>query len=99
MVLTLFRLQKTRKNLPAIKIIPEAVGSLFLNVLNNAFQAVIENKTKESKGYQKSYCKHTHSSRFLQIRVKDNGDGMNDADLTRSTEEYVSMKAPNKVSD
>lgn len=82
------------KNLPAIKIIPEAVGSLLLNVLNNAFQAVIEKQNKGIKGYQPKVTVSTRIlPRFLQIRVKDNGDGMNDADLTRSTEEYVSMKA------
>jgi len=81
------------KNLPSIKVIPEAVGSLLLNVMNNAFQAVIEKQAKGIKGYQPKVTVSTRIlPRFLQIRVKDNGDGMNDLTLNQATQEYFSLK-------
>ncbi|MBK7851092.1 MAG: hypothetical protein IPJ66_08125 [Bacteroidetes bacterium] len=81
------------KNLPSIKVIPEAVGSLLLNALNNAFQAVVEKQEKGIKGYQPKVSISTRIlPRFLQIRVKDNGEGMNDVTLNQATEEYFSMK-------
>ncbi|MBP6649444.1 MAG: sensor histidine kinase [Bacteroidia bacterium] len=81
------------KNLPSIKVIPEAVGSLLLNVMNNAFQAVIEKQAKGIKGYQPKVTVSTRIlPRFLQIRVKDNGDGMNDLTLNQAPQEYFSLK-------
>ncbi|HRH65601.1 MAG TPA: ATP-binding protein [Bacteroidia bacterium] len=91
-----FTIQVTKdleKNLPEIKIIPDLFGSLLLNVLNNAFQAVIARQSQGVKGYQPKVSVSTRIlPRFLQIRVKDNGEGMSDAELTQSIEEYFSMK-------
>lgn len=77
------------KNLPQINILPAAVGRLLLNVLNNAFLAVKEKQARGVKGYQPKVSISTRIlPRFLQIRVKDNGDGMEDAQLQQATDEF-----------
>ncbi len=95
-----FNCQVTRdleKKLPTIKIIPEAVGSLLLNVLMNAFQSVKEKQQLGIKGYQPKVAVSTRIlPRFLQIRIRDNGIGMNDINLQQSTGEFYSTKPINE---
>lgn len=83
------------KKLPEIKVVPAAVGTLLMNVLSNAFQSVEEKSRQNVKGYQPKVSISTRIlPRFLQIRVKDNGVGMNDEVLASATEEFFSTKAP-----
>ncbi len=81
------------KNLPTINVIPDAVGSLVLYVLNNAFNSVIEKQKKEIKGYVPKVSISTRIlPRFLQIRVKDNGDGVSDEVLNQIYQPFYSVK-------
>jgi len=81
------------KNLPQIKLIPDAVIQLLLNVLVNAFQSVKEKQEKKVKGYVPKVTISTRVlPRFLQVRVHDNGDGMTDDIIQRVSEPYFTMK-------
>lgn len=81
------------KNLPSAKIIPEAVGSLLLNILSNAFQSVNTRAKQEIKGYVPKVSISTRIlPRFVQIRVKDNGLGVPDQDLELIYEPFYTTR-------
>ncbi len=85
------------KNLPSIKVNQAAIGSLLLNVLNNAFQSVEEKFNKGVKGYQPKVSISTRIlPRFLQIRIRDNGTGMVDSVLQNSTTPFFTTKQNGK---
>lgn len=91
-----FNCQVTRdfeKKLPLINVNPVEVGSLLLNILNNAIQSVKEKNNKGIKGYQPKVSISTRIlPRFLQIRIKDNGTGMSEDILKKATEEFFSTR-------
>jgi signal transduction histidine kinase len=66
------------QTLPKIKIIGQDIGRVLLNLINNAFYAVSE---KAKKGIEKGYkpkvtVKTKRKGRQIEIRVKDNADGI-----------------------
>ncbi len=70
------------KKLPKINVIPQDVGRVLLNLINNAFYAVSK-KTKEGiAGYSPKVLlstktiKSTSGSVSVEIRIKDNGNGI-----------------------
>lgn len=82
------------KNLPPISINGPAVGAMLINVFINAFQSVQEKSKKEIKGYEPKVSVSTRIlPRFLQIRVKDNGLGMNDEVLSKAYNEFYTNRS------
>ncbi|MDX2071825.1 MAG: ATP-binding protein [Haliscomenobacter sp.] len=67
-------------DLPKIEVIPQDIGRVLLNLINNAFYAVNEKAKQGIEGYQPTV---TISSRKLEnaveIRVEDNGNGIPEA--------------------
>ncbi len=81
------------KKISPIIVNPAAVGSLLLNVLTNAFQSVKEQNSRGIKGYQPKVSISTRIlPRFLQIRIKDNGTGMKEEILKKTTNEFFSTR-------
>ena len=65
------------KNLQPMQVLPIQLGAVLLNVLDNAFLAVKDRAAKGEKGYEPKVAISTRIlPRFLQIRIKDNGDGI-----------------------
>jgi len=65
--------EKTRK----IKIIPQDIGRVLLNLFNNAFYAVNEQKKQNSISYQPTVFVGTQEcDGKIQITVRDNGNGI-----------------------
>jgi signal transduction histidine kinase/ligand-binding sensor domain-containing protein len=64
-------------NLPGIKVVPQDIGRVLLNLFNNAFYAVHQKK-KQSKGNYVPEVTLTTLKKegFVEICVKDNGDGI-----------------------
>jgi signal transduction histidine kinase len=95
-----FKVQVTRdfeKKLPQIKVNSSAVGTLLLNVLSNAFQSVKDKSAQGIKGYEPKVSISTRIlPRFLQIRVRDNGLGMNEQLLQASADEFYSTRPVNE---
>jgi signal transduction histidine kinase len=91
-----FNLQVTRdfeKKLPGVAMNPSAVGTLLLNVLSNAFESVKEKSDMGIKGYQPKVSISTRIlPKFLQVRIKDNGTGMNDKLLQTAGTEFFSTR-------
>jgi signal transduction histidine kinase len=65
------------KDLPRINIIPQDIGRVVLNLINNAFYAVAEKKKQLIPGYEPVVVVSTNSiPGKVEIRVSDNGMGI-----------------------
>jgi signal transduction histidine kinase len=65
------------EGLPQIKVIPQDIGRVLLNLFNNAFYAVNHKKKTAGAGYKPEVTITTLAGGdFLVIKVKDNGTGM-----------------------
>jgi signal transduction histidine kinase len=63
--------------LPKVNVIPQDIGRVLLNLLNNAFYAVQERSKKGEAGYNPEVVVSTASEgSFVKIMVKDNGGGI-----------------------
>ena len=60
-----------------INIVPQDIGSVLLNLYNNAFYAVSEKKKHQPDGYEPTVSvSTTRVDGMVEIRVKDNGTGI-----------------------
>ncbi len=68
------------KNLPQINVVPQEIGRVILNLINNAFYAVNEKtKTVSDKNYEPLVTVSTKRiGNIIEIIVKDNGNGIPD---------------------
>jgi signal transduction histidine kinase len=67
-------------NAGSSNIIPQDIGRVLLNLLNNAFYAVQEKKSHSDGEYQPEVCVSTKRNRdVLVITVADNGNGIPDS--------------------
>jgi signal transduction histidine kinase len=65
------------KNLPEINVIPQDIGRVLLNLINNAFYAVSKKAKMGSQDYKPKVIIYTQKvNDKIEIRVKDNGDGI-----------------------
>jgi two-component system, NtrC family, sensor kinase len=64
-------------NLPKVNVIPQDIGRVILNLINNAFYAVSERKKRQPNDYKPEVTVITDKSGDnIEIRVKDNGNGI-----------------------
>lgn len=64
-------------NLPQIKIIPQDVSRVILNIFNNAFYAVDERKKSGEKNYQPTVSITTQLvGKNIRVAIRDNGKGI-----------------------
>jgi signal transduction histidine kinase len=68
-------------DLPKINVVPQDIGRVLLNLINNSFQAVSERSKKEDSGYKPEVSVETQLKTNNQIRIaiRDNGPGIPDA--------------------
>jgi signal transduction histidine kinase len=67
------------KALPKIEVIPQDVGRVLLNLINNAFYAVSRKAEKRVNGFQPEVSIITKKTgNHIEIRIIDNGDGIPD---------------------
>ena len=60
-----------------INIVPEEIGRVILNLINNAFYAVGEKQKQNLNGYEPTVTVSTRKERDkIEIKVKDNGNGI-----------------------
>jgi len=65
------------ENIGHINIIPQDIGRVILNLINNAFYAVDEKRKQTGDGYEPTVTVSTKkNSDKVEIRVKDNGNGI-----------------------
>ncbi len=66
--------------LPKIEVIPQDIGRVLLNLINNAFYAVNEKAKQGIEGYQPTVTVSTCKlDAAIEIKVQDNGNGIPDA--------------------
>lgn len=64
-------------DLPKVKVVPQEMGRVLLNLINNAFYAVALRKSDNRNGYNPSVVVRTRKlADKVEIRVKDNGGGI-----------------------
>ncbi|MEP7266098.1 MAG: ATP-binding protein, partial [Saprospiraceae bacterium] len=62
---------------PKIEVIPQDIGRVFLNLINNAFQAVDEKAKNAGSDYKPTVTVSTESATdHIEIQVSDNGGGI-----------------------
>ncbi|MCB0740968.1 MAG: ATP-binding protein [Chitinophagaceae bacterium] len=68
------------ENLPLINVIPQDIGRVLLNIINNAFYAVSERKKLSADSYQPLVSIKTRKlNDKIEIKITDNGNGIPDA--------------------
>jgi two-component system, NtrC family, sensor kinase len=83
------------KNLPKIAVIPQDMGRVLLNLINNAFYAVNEKNRKNTEGvlYKPTVTISTQNiDNQIVIRVKDNGIGMSEATKAKVFQPFFTTK-------
>lgn len=67
------------KNLPAVKVMPQDIGRVLVNLFNNAFYAVQQKQKMAGEGYVPEVTVSTTAvNGQVVIKVKDNGTGIPD---------------------
>ncbi len=65
------------ETLPKMNVVPQDIGRVLLNLINNAFYAVNEKKGQQTDGYEPTVTVSTKKAEStIQILVKDNGNGI-----------------------
>ncbi|WP_167616834.1 sensor histidine kinase [Maribellus sediminis] len=65
--------------LPKVKVIPQDIGRVLINLINNAFYAVYDKSKQKTEGYKPLVTVSTKMlDNKIEIRVKDNGSGIPD---------------------
>ncbi|MCP9753988.1 GHKL domain-containing protein [Lacihabitans sp. CCS-44] len=85
-------------NLPLIDAVPQDMGRVFLNLINNAFYACNE-RSKNSTGevYKPLVTVSTKTiSGAVEIRVKDNGSGISSENMERIFQPFFTTKPTGK---
>ncbi len=81
---------------PAIgkfKFVPEEIGRVILNLLNNAFYAVTEKKRLSPEGYEPTVAISTRmAGDMVEIKVSDNGNGIPQKVLDKIFQPFFTTK-------
>jgi signal transduction histidine kinase len=67
-------------NLPKVNVVPQDIGRVLLNLINNSFQAVNESSKKGEPGYKPEVSVETKltTENQILISIRDNGPGIPD---------------------
>ena len=80
-------------NLGSVDLIPQDMGRVLLNLLNNAFYAVSQRPDGAGTEYKSTVWVSTkRAQRTVEIRVKDNGIGIPDAVKTKIFQPFFTTK-------
>ena len=81
------------KSIGKINIIPQDIGRVVLNLINNAFYAVDEKKKENQNGYEPTVSVSTKKEKDkVEIKVKDNGNGIPQKVLDKIFQPFFTTK-------
>jgi two-component system, NtrC family, sensor kinase len=82
------------ENLPQIMVIPQDMGRVFLNLINNAFYATNERSKKGETSYKPKVTVSTQLTANSQmlIAIKDNGSGMSEETISKIFQPFFTTK-------
>jgi signal transduction histidine kinase len=76
-----------------INVIPQDIGRVILNLINNAFYAVTEKKQQNPDGYEPTVTVRTKKiGKKIEIRVADNGNGIPQKVLDKIFQPFFTTK-------
>jgi len=76
-----------------VNIVPQDIGRVILNLINNAFYAVNEKKKQNLNGYEATVLVSTKKiNEHVEIRVKDNGNGIPQKILDKIFQPFFTTK-------
>ena len=80
-------------SLPKINIVPQDIGRVILNLINNAFYAVTEKKKQQLNGYEPTVSVSTKKEGDkIFVSVKDNGNGIPQKVLDKIFQPFFTTK-------
>jgi two-component system NtrC family sensor kinase len=83
----------TDENLPNIEVVPQEIGRVLLNLINNAFYAVNERAKQGETDYQPKVTILTKTNdNQIEIRVQDNGNGIPDSIKSKIFQPFFTTK-------
>jgi signal transduction histidine kinase len=76
-----------------INVVPQEIGRVILNLINNAFYAVTEKRKQNQNGYEPTVTVSTRKQNDLvEVRVKDNGNGIPQKTLDKIFQPFFTTK-------
>jgi len=76
-----------------VDIVPQEIGRVVLNLINNAFYAVSERAKQNIPGYEPAVTVTTRkASDKVELRVKDNGNGIPEKILDKIFQPFFTTK-------
>ena len=76
-----------------IRVAPQEIGRVFLNLYNNAFYAVTEKKNLNIEGYEPTVSVSTKKlDKFIEIKIRDNGTGIPKDKLDKIFQPFFTTK-------
>jgi signal transduction histidine kinase len=80
-------------SLPKVNVVPQDIGRVILNLINNAFYAVSEKSKKNENNYSPTVTVSTSTTRDkIQISVTDNGNGIPQKVLDKIFQPFFTTK-------
>lgn len=80
-------------NLPKVAVIPQDIGRVLLNLINNAFYAVNEKAKQKDKEYKPEVIVTTKTAENgVEITVKDNGSGIPNSIIDKIFQPFFTTK-------
>ncbi len=80
--------------MPRIKVVPQDIGRVILNLVTNAFHAVSKKREQAVKTYQPTVIMQTRDlKKSIEVIVKDNGSGIPNAIKDKIFQPFFTTKA------
>jgi two-component system NtrC family sensor kinase len=81
------------KTIEKINVVPQDIGRVILNLINNAFYAVSEKKKQNTNGYEPTVSVSTKKiNEKIEIKVVDNGNGIPEKVLDKIFQPFFTTK-------
>jgi signal transduction histidine kinase len=81
------------ENIGKVNIVPQDIGRVILNLINNAFYAVNEKKKQDGDGYEPTILVSTKKTNDkVAIKVSDNGNGIPQKVLDKIFQPFFTTK-------
>jgi signal transduction histidine kinase len=81
------------ENLEKIEVIPQHIGRVFLNLLNNSFYSISKKRQQVKGNYEPTVFVSTKKvNGGIEVKVRDNGLGMNEKDVNKVYQPFYTTK-------
>lgn len=85
---------KNYENLPLVECYPAQLNQVFMNIISNAIDALLEQEEQENK--QILIQTETIDEKYIRVRIKDNGPGIKLENQSKIFDPFFTTKPVNK---